>query len=120
MVATDGDEHVMDLLRRNASSNGARDGALRACPLRWGEGGALEACGLARPPDLVLCCDCVYGVDVQVWTALVATLTALSRGGRTLILMAHGNGAAPGVQAMLPRALILTLTRTLTLTLTQP
>jgi len=24
VVATDGDEHVMDLLRRNAASNGAR------------------------------------------------------------------------------------------------
>ena len=48
----------------------------------------------------MLCCDCVYGVDEGVWLALVATLTALSSGGRTLILMAHGNGAAPGVQAM--------------------
>ena len=40
----------------------------------------------------------------------MATLTALSRGGRTLILMAHGNGAAPGVQAILPLSLTLTLT----------
>ena len=104
VAATDGDEHVMDLLRRNATSNYASssgaNGPLRVAPLRWGDGGALEACGLARPPNLVLCCDCVYGVDEGVWSALVSELTALSSGGRTLILMAHGNGAAPGVQAM--------------------
>lgn len=41
----------------------------------------------------------MYGVDEGVWAALVRTLVALSD-RRTLVLMAHGNGAAPGAQAM--------------------
>ena len=56
VAATDGDEHVMDLLRRNAAANAesdvvggstARRVPLRVVPLRWGDDGALEACGLA-------------------------------------------------------------------------
>ena len=41
----------------------------------------------------------MYGVDEGVWAALVRTLVALSD-RRTLVLMAHGNGAAPGVHRM--------------------
>ena len=81
VAATDGDEHVMDLLRRNAAHNAASKdasrkgastedasnkastaastgdsstGALRVAPLRWGDRGALEACGLTLALTLTL------------------------------------------------------------------
>ncbi|EOD22665.1 hypothetical protein EMIHUDRAFT_240006 [Emiliania huxleyi CCMP1516] len=55
--------------------------------------------GLGRPPDVLLAVDVVYGREERVWSALVETLVALSCEG-TLVLMAHGNGAAPGVHSM--------------------
>ena len=48
---------------------------------------------------MLLAVDVVYGREERVWAALVTTLLALSA-PHTLILMAHGNGAAPGVHAM--------------------
>ena len=54
---------------------------------------------LTRQSDVVLAVDVVYGKEAAVWAALVQTLVALTDEG-TLVLMAHGNGAAPGVHQM--------------------
>ncbi len=47
----------------------------------------------------MLATGCVYGKDPQVWRQLLHTVRKLC-GSRTLVVMAHGNGAAPGVQQM--------------------
>ena len=60
--------------------------------------GRTRAIWLAAP-DLILASGCVYGVADDVWAALVRTLAELA-GPATVILLAHGNGAAPGVQQM--------------------
>ena len=71
--------------------------------LKWGEeaeqAALLARLGLAAPPDVLLAVDVVYGGEPKVWAALVRTL-ALLCGDETLVLMAHGNGAAPGVHRM--------------------
>mmetsp|Transcript_20357 Transcript_20357/g.68870 ORF Transcript_20357/g.68870 Transcript_20357/m.68870 type:complete len:129 (-) Transcript_20357:95-481(-) len=73
---------------------------VRVRRLKWGEDASpLEALGLGRPPDVLLAVDVVYGREERVWSALVETLVALSC-EETLVLMAHGNGAAPGVHSM--------------------
>ena len=115
VTATDGDDDVLQLLRTNAAAN-ARAEAVTEAPdaatsstcsaagpvsvqsLIWGEPPcAARALGLAAAPDLLIATGCVYASDEGVWTALVHTLVQLS-GPHTLVLLVHGNGAAPGAQ----------------------
>ena len=113
VVATDSDGEVLSLLEANtrkdnqsallaAAGGGAAALAqpVRVARLKWGEDASpLDALGLASPPDLLLAVDVVYGKEERVWEALVQTLVALTD-NRTLVIMAHGNGAAPGVHSM--------------------
>jgi hypothetical protein len=55
--------------------------------------------GSGKAFDLVLATGCVYGRDAGVWQQLGATLVALSSKS-TLVLLAHGTGAAPGTHAL--------------------
>lgn len=114
-VATDEDAGVLALLVANTTSDGVAmadaagsgPGAATVPPaevsarhLKWGEAAdPLVQLGLSAPPDVLLAVDVVYGKERRVWVALVETLVALSD-ERTLVLMAHGNGAAPGVHRM--------------------
>lgn len=83
---------------RNTQGAGAAP-ALRAELLKWGAPDPLGVCGLDAPADVILATGCVYGRDKGVWEALVGTLVALSGPG-TLVVMAHGSGAAPGVHQL--------------------
>ena len=65
--------------------------------LEWGQKKVLKSVGLDRVPDVVLASGCVYGKDNGVFRMLVKSLRKLSN-QNTLIIMSHGNGAAPGVQ----------------------
>ena len=112
-VATDSDADVLALLQANTAKDNATAGLaaagggaaalaqpVRVERLKWGEDAApREALGLTYPPDVLLAVDVVYGKEEKVWQALVETLVGLSD-ERTLVLMAHGNGAAPGVHSM--------------------
>lgn len=126
VIATDGDADVLQLLSANAAANRSRcadepnacgdsgvgnggdggvideatDGSLTVAPLIWGEPKcALTALGLTAPPSLILATGCVYSSDEGVWGNLVETLEQLS-GPATLVVMVHGNGAAPGAQQL--------------------
>jgi predicted nicotinamide N-methyase len=73
---------------------------VRVQRLKWGEDAdPLGSLGLGEPPNVLLAVDVVYGKEEKVWKALVQTLVALA-GEHTLVLMAHGNGAAPGIHNM--------------------
>ena len=104
VVATDGDAHVLQLLEQNAARNAKEGGAVRVATLEWGtparpQIGPHPGDLVLAAPDLILASGCVYGVADDVWAALVRTLAELA-GPATVILLAHGNGAAPGVQQM--------------------
>ena len=96
VTATDGYDDVLALLAANAASAG---GAVRVQPLKWGTPAPQQQLQLDAPPDLLMATGCVYGADVGVFEALVQTMLDLS-GPHTLILMCHGNGAAPGVHRL--------------------
>jgi len=105
VIATDGDETVLDQLHVTADLNDARleGGAgghqLKTAVLKWGAESPLKMLNLQRPPDLVVATGCVYGREASVWSDLVETLVHLS-GPHTLVILAHGNGAAPGVHQL--------------------
>jgi hypothetical protein len=93
---------VLEQLVANAGRNTQGAGAapsLRAELLKWGAPDPLGMCGLDAPADVIVATGCVYGRDKGVWEALVGTLVALSGPG-TLVVMAHGSGAAPGVHQL--------------------
>lgn len=100
VVATDGDDRTVRLIASNLCRNVTDGpGRARAAELRWGDGAAARALGLARSPELLLATGCVYGSCADVWEFLVRTLDELA-GPDTLVLMVHGNGAAPGALEM--------------------
>lgn len=111
VVATDGDEEVVSLLDANIQRNlegkgnleGEGAGSVRAVRLRWGEHATEEelraSIGLDGAPDVLLATGCVYGSNSGIWNALAASMAALA-GPHTLVLMAHGSGAAPGVHQL--------------------
>jgi len=103
VVATDGDEQVLKLQKDNVSRNAAivkkAGGSVRVAKLEWGAADPLERLGLENPPDLIMATGVVYGKDIAVWEALSKTILSLT-GSKTLVLMAHGNGAAPGVHKL--------------------
>lgn len=102
VIATDGYDDVLALLSANAASaantTSAGD-AVRVAPLMWGTPSPIRQLNLHAPPDVLMATGCVYGADTSVFEALVQTLVALS-GPHTLVLMCHGNGAAPGVHRL--------------------
>jgi hypothetical protein len=103
VVATDGDESVLDQLVRNAARNPCAEegGGSQVCArlLKWGTDSPLELLGLTNPPHVVVCNGCVYGREPGVWQVLVDTLVELT-GEHTVVVMAHGTGAAPGVHQL--------------------
>lgn len=114
-VATDADDDVLSLLQANTAADRAAvvaaaagggghvlstAAAVAVERLKWGEDAdPTQRLGLHGAPDVLLAVDVVYGKEEKVWAALVDTLVKLSNEA-TLILMAHGNGAAPGVHRM--------------------
>mmetsp|Transcript_17127 Transcript_17127/g.31478 ORF Transcript_17127/g.31478 Transcript_17127/m.31478 type:complete len:827 (-) Transcript_17127:86-2566(-) len=99
-VASDGDEYVLELLQSNIVRNEAKlEGSIRSCKLRWGEDNPMSILELEHKPRLILAAGVVYGKDKKVWESLAATITSLSN-SKTVIVMAHGNGAAPGVHQL--------------------
>ena len=104
VVATDGDDSVLELMKANVDLNrerlAARGGKVSVRKLAWGTPRPLEALGLASKPDVILATGVVYGKDPTVWESLAQTIDDLSGKRPTLVVMAHGNGAAPGVHQM--------------------
>ena len=102
VVATDGDEPTLPLLRANLAANDAAavggsenegqergwaSGASGASAelLKWGS----ADCAAGRaPPDLVFAADVVYGEDLSVWRALARTLQDIA-GERTVVLISQ-------------------------------
>merc|ERR1712226_1261621 len=82
MIATDGDDAVLHLLRKNTQRNAP------SCQVEkffWGSAEPLAALGLKQEPDFVLAAGVVY--DPEAWDALLDTLKTLS-GNSTLVLIA--------------------------------
>ena len=96
VVSTDGDSHVLSMLAENVRENGVAQ-TVGVKQLEWGQKKVLKTLGLDQAPDVVLASGCVYGKDDAVFRLLVKSLRKLS-GPDTLVIMSHGNGAAPGVQ----------------------
>ena len=101
MIATDGDDAVLDLLRENVSrqpwtKDPAKEEHVRVRQLKWGAPDVLESLGLQAPAGLVLATGVVYGGDPEGWAGLVDSMIQLSDQS-TLVLLAHGQGAAPGL-----------------------
>lgn len=113
VIATDGDESVLDQLAANAARNSSGAGKLQPALLKWGDdaapledeletmtsGGGANGGDGGGLPGLVMATGCVYGRDAGVWAALAKTLAQLS-GPNTIIILAHGTGAAPGVHQL--------------------
>eukprot|EP00614_Pseudopedinella_elastica_P012088 CAMPEP_0172610006 /NCGR_PEP_ID=MMETSP1068-20121228/29885_1 /TAXON_ID=35684 /ORGANISM="Pseudopedinella elastica, Strain CCMP716" /LENGTH=448 /DNA_ID=CAMNT_0013413631 /DNA_START=1 /DNA_END=1347 /DNA_ORIENTATION=- len=100
VVASDGDQSVLEQLAANVARNPPTSGdELRSALLRWGDPSPLEALGIEGAPDLVMATGCVYGRDSGVWSALARTLAELA-GPNTLVVLVHGTGAAPGVHQL--------------------
>ena len=59
-----------------------------------------QACGLARPPHVVLCADCVYGVDEGVWAALVRRGQSVVCGAQSVQVVYDLQSVASGVQSV--------------------
>jgi hypothetical protein len=101
MVATDGDDAVLDLLRENVerqqwSETQTGKEHVRVSQLKWGAPDVLDSLGLAAPAGLILATGVVYGGDPEGWAGLVDSMVQLSDRD-TLVLLAHGQGAAPGL-----------------------
>ena len=99
MVATDGDEAVLGLLQENVSRQAWASGKeepVRVSQLKWGAPAVLESLGLHAAVGLVLATGVVYGSDPEGWSGLVDSIIQLSDES-TLVLLAHGQGAAPGL-----------------------
>ena len=101
MVATDGDDAVLDLLRENVnrqqwSETQTGEEHVRVRQLKWGAPDVLDMLGLTAPAGLILATGVVYGGDPEGWAGLVDTMVQLSD-RETLVLLAHGQGAAPGL-----------------------
>ena len=129
VVATDGDASVLEALKANAQRDIDAEasaastttaglsklerGELRPHLLQWGNAESIEqvkelgggetstkeADG-SGSFDLIIATGCVYGRESGVWQQLVDTLVALSTPNHTLVLLAHGTGAAPGTHAL--------------------
>ena len=85
MIATDGDDAVLQLLRTNTDCNAP---SCRVKKLSWGSAEPLAMLKRKREPDFVLAADVVYGSDLEQWSALVKTIKGLS-GSNTLVLIAN-------------------------------
>lgn len=89
VVATDGDECVLPLLRRNLAAN-ANTHHLRGVELlSWGDGAHIDralAC-MESPPGVVVAADLVYPGTRPAWPALLDTIAEL--GQPPLVLLAH-------------------------------
>ena len=101
MVATDGDDAVLDLLRANVNrqhwpETQTGEEHVRVRQLKWGTPDVLDTVGLTAPAGLILATGVVYGGDPEGWAGLVDSMVQLSD-RETLVLLAHGQGAAPGL-----------------------
>jgi len=96
VVATDGDNHVLEIMNQNFQRNECE--SLRLVKLKWGCKDPLKKMDLAKV-DLVIGTGLVYGKDPQVWESLSDTLVKIC-GKKTLVLLSHGNGAAPKVHKL--------------------
>ena len=77
VVATDGDDEIIDLLDRNVRSACAECNYRGAIPLRWGESLEPVLERLGGPADLVLAADIVYPATKRFWPAFFDTLREL-------------------------------------------
>ncbi len=100
VIATDGDDNVLQLLQKNIARNkqiaGSRQGALSAKALEWGKRDSMSLLGLVRKPDIIIASGVVYGRDPCVAKNLAKSIRYLSS-SHTIVILAHGNGASPGV-----------------------
>jgi hypothetical protein len=103
VISTDGDPNVCKLLQSNITLNNMDDNMVSTCTMGWGIKGKelKKTLGISsfKEIKLVMASGCVYGSDPQNWKSLYKTIRALSskRSRNTLIILSHGNGAAPGV-----------------------
>ena len=86
VIATDGDESVLNQLAANAARNSSGAGTLQPALLKWGDDSTpledeLEAMssngangGDGALPGLVMATGCVYGRDAGVWAALAKVI----------------------------------------------
>eukprot|EP00747_Dinoflagellata_sp_TGD_P179800 gnl/TRDRNA2_/TRDRNA2_31199_c0_seq1.p1 gnl/TRDRNA2_/TRDRNA2_31199_c0~~gnl/TRDRNA2_/TRDRNA2_31199_c0_seq1.p1 ORF type:complete len:251 (-),score=42.49 gnl/TRDRNA2_/TRDRNA2_31199_c0_seq1:119-763(-) len=88
MIATDGDEVVLQLLKKNAERNAPQ---CRVEKLRWGSADPLTMLGLKQDLDFVLATEVLFGDNLEQWSALVETIKMVS-GSNTLVLISnHAN-----------------------------
>merc|ERR1719161_2812768 len=86
MIATDGDEAVLQRLSSNMERNAPR---CQVTKLYWGNPEPLTRLGSpTKELDFVLATDVVFGDDMQQWVALVETIKAVS-GTNTLVVIAN-------------------------------
>ena len=105
VVATDGDEPTLPLLRANLATNGVvtallgEDSESEGKKGGWASSSSNASVELLKwgandnatgrtPPDLIFAADVVYGEDLSVWRALAQTLQDIS-GERTVVLISQ-------------------------------
>eukprot|EP00747_Dinoflagellata_sp_TGD_P061071 gnl/TRDRNA2_/TRDRNA2_152348_c0_seq3.p1 gnl/TRDRNA2_/TRDRNA2_152348_c0~~gnl/TRDRNA2_/TRDRNA2_152348_c0_seq3.p1 ORF type:complete len:172 (+),score=37.77 gnl/TRDRNA2_/TRDRNA2_152348_c0_seq3:1-516(+) len=85
MIATDGDDAVLQMLSTNMNRNAP---GCRVTKLFWGSAEPLATLGLKKQDlDFVLAADVVYGKDLE-WGALVQTIKEIA-GRDTLVVIAN-------------------------------
>ena len=102
VISTDGDDNVCKLLSDNIQLNNFNYNTVEARKVNWGIKGKelRNAIGLSsvKQISLVMASGCVYGSDPNNWKSLLKTIRSLcKKNSKTLIILSHGNGAAPGV-----------------------
>jgi len=108
VIATDGDGETVQLLGYNTRMNtggitsvsGGRRHlpSVRVAQLKWGQGPKRlrNATGLSKRPEILVAADVIYGRDQTNVESIVRTMRLLCD-EHTLVILAHGQGAAPGV-----------------------
>mmetsp|Transcript_10197 Transcript_10197/g.15251 ORF Transcript_10197/g.15251 Transcript_10197/m.15251 type:complete len:910 (-) Transcript_10197:124-2853(-) len=102
MTTTDGDPRVLELLKTNMQRNPpSRPTPIpNVTKLSWGEfkskKEARRYLSVDRGFDVIIGSGIIYGADEDTFSSLALTMSQLSD-KNTMIILAHGQGAAPGV-----------------------
>ena len=102
-ISTDGDDDVCKLLQNNITLNDMNSSIVDTRTISWGVKGKklkdILQINSLKEVKLIMASGCVYGSDPDNWKSLYKTIRSMSskRSNNTLIILSHGNGAAPGV-----------------------
>ena len=103
VLSTDGDDDVCKLLQNNITLNDMNSSIVDTRTISWGVKGKklkdILQINSLKEVKLIMASGCVYGSDPDNWKSLYKTIRSMSskRSNNTLIMLSHGNGAAPGV-----------------------